>query len=197
MITNVIALPGLDRVKNNRGWFLLLGILLILVGWVAIGEAFFMTVFSMRILGWLMVFSGAAGAIHAWTKERGWGGFFFDLVTGILYVVGGFLILSNPTATAVVLTLLIAFLLIFEGLFRIIAAISVRAPNWGWTILHGFISLALGIMIWQRWPVAGLWVIGLFVGISLIFNGWSLVMLSMAVKHLPAHGAVPAKDRDS
>ena len=189
MITNVIALPGLDRVKNNRGWFLLLGILLILVGWVAIGEAFFMTVFSMRILGWLMIFSGAAGAIHAWTKERGWGGFFFDLVTGILYVVGGFLILSNLTATAVVLTLLIAFLLIFEGLFRIIAAISVRAPNWGWTILHGFISLALGIMIWQRWPVAGLWVIGLFVGISLIFRGFNWIGVGMALRSLPRPGA--------
>jgi uncharacterized membrane protein HdeD (DUF308 family) len=162
------------------------------VGWVAIGEAFIMTVFSMRILGWLMIFAGAAGVIHACAKERGWGGFFFDLLTGILYVVGGFLVLSNPRATAIVFTLLIAFLLIFEGLFRIIAAISVRAPNWGWTILHGFISLALGIMIWQRWPAAGLWMIGLFVGISLIFNGWSLVMLSLAVKHLPAEGGVPA-----
>lgn len=197
MNTNVITLPGLDKVKNNRGWFLFLGILLIFVGWVAIGEAFFMTVFSMRILGWLMIFSGAAGAIHACAKERGWGGFFFDLLTGILYVVGGFLVLSNPRATAVVFTLLIAFVLIFEGLFRIIAAIGVRAPNWGWTVLHGFISLALGIMIWQRWPLAGLWVIGLFVGISLIFNGWSLVMLSVAAKHLSAQGGVPATGRDS
>jgi uncharacterized membrane protein HdeD (DUF308 family) len=200
MTTQAIPLPGLEQVKKNRGWFLVLGILLILVGSAAIGEAFILTVFSMKILGWLMAFAGVAGAVHAFTMQRGWGGFFFDLLTGILYVVGGFMILANPGATAIVFTLLIAFLLIFEGLFRIIAGITVRAPNWGWTILHGIVTLVLGIMIWRQWPSAGLWVIGLFVGISLILNGWSLVMLSMAVKNLPTEDEsdngeeVPATD---
>jgi len=197
MSLQTVLLPGIERVKANRGWFMLLGILLVVVGSAAIGEALVMTIFSMRILGWLMVFAGAAGAVHAFALERGWGGFFFDLLSGVLYVVGGFMILMNPGASAVAFTLLIAFLLIFEGLFRIIAAITHRAPNWGWTIFHGAVTLALGIMIWQRWPVSGLKVIGLFVGISLILNGWSLIMLSAAVKKLPLGNDAVAENVES
>jgi len=79
------------------------------------------------------------------------------------------------------LTLIIAMFLLFEGLFRI----SVRYPNWGWLLLDGVVSLMLGLMIWRQWPLSGLWVIGLFVGIQRILNGWSLVMLSLAVKNVP------------
>jgi uncharacterized membrane protein HdeD (DUF308 family) len=193
MISQAVSLPGIEQVRKNRGWFLFLGILLIVVGSTAIGEAFILTVFSVRILAWLMIFAGLSGAVHAFAKQRGWGGFFFDLLTGILYVVGGFMILGNPKATAVVFTLMIAFILIFEGLFRVIAAFSVRPPNWSWMLLHGAVTLILGIMIWRQWPLSGLWVIGLFVGISMILNGWSLVMLSAAVKNLPA-GAAAAGD---
>jgi uncharacterized membrane protein HdeD (DUF308 family) len=75
--------------------------------------------------------------------------------------------------------------LMFDGLFRIVTAISVRYPNWGWMLLNGVVSLVLGIMIWRQWPLSGLWVIGLFVGIQMIFNGWSFVMLAVAAKNLP------------
>ncbi|MGI9242700.1 MAG: HdeD family acid-resistance protein [Verrucomicrobiales bacterium] len=186
MITATTSLPGIEQVRKNRGWFLFLGILLIVVGTIAIGETFLLPVFSIRLLAWLMIFAGVTEAVHAFAKQRGWGGFFFDLFTGILYVVGGFMILGNPAASAIVFTLIIAFILIFEGLFRVIAAATTRPPNWGWMLLHGGVTLMFGIMIWRQWPLSGLWVIGLFVGISMILNGWSLVMLSAAVKNMPA-----------
>jgi uncharacterized membrane protein HdeD (DUF308 family) len=189
MTTNSIQLVGLDQVRKHRGWFLLLGIVLILVGSTAIGEAVILTVFSMRFLGWLMVFAGVAGIVHAFSFGRGWGGFFIDLITGILYTVAGFMILANPAVSATVLTLLIAMMLIFEGLFRAIAAIIVRYPHWGWVLLNGAVTTFLGVLIWRQWPYSGLWVIGLYVGISMILNGWSLVMLSLSVKRLPAEGA--------
>ena len=164
---------------------MILGILLILAGSVAIGEAFIMTVFSMKFLGWLMIFAGVATAVHAFSLERGWGGFFLNLITGILYVVAGYIILSTPAQSAAVFTLLIAMILIFEGLFRAITAISARFPHWGWVCFSGVVTFLLGIMISRQWPVSGLWVIGLFIGINMILNGWSLVMLSIAVKNLP------------
>ena len=76
--------------------------------------------------------------------------------------------------------------MIFGGIFRIVVAIVIRFQNWVWLLLHGAINL-LGsrISIWQNWPLSGLWVIGLFVGIDMIFNGWSLVMLGIAAKRLP------------
>jgi uncharacterized membrane protein HdeD (DUF308 family) len=189
MTNNSIHHLGLDRVRQNRGWFLLLGIVLILIGSTAIGEAFILTAFSMTFLGWLMVFAGVAGAVHAFSFGRGWGGFFLDLITGVLYTVAGFMVLANPAASAVALTLLIALVLIFEGLFRAIAAVSIRYPHWGWVFFSGVVTTVLGFLIWRQWPSSGLWVIGLYVGINMILNGWSLVMLSLAVKNLPPEAA--------
>jgi uncharacterized membrane protein HdeD (DUF308 family) len=122
-------------------------------------------------------------AIHAFACKA-WGGFFVDLLTGILYTVAGFMIVANPGVAAVTLTLLLAMFLIFEGIFRVVVALVVRFPNWGWLLLHGVVDVILGICIWQSWPVSGLWVIGLFVGIDMLFNGWSLVMLGLAAKNL-------------
>jgi uncharacterized membrane protein HdeD (DUF308 family) len=102
-----------------------------------------------------------------------------------LYAVAGFLVMQHPLAASATLTLLIALMLIFGGIFRIVLSLMVRFPNWGWMLLHGVITLALGISIWNKWPADALWVIGLFVGIDMLFNGWSLVMLGFAAKGMP------------
>lgn len=185
--TNVSSV-GIEELKKQWGWFLALGILLIIGGSVAMGSAFLMTVFSMTLLGWMMICGGVLEAVHAFRCKE-WGGFFVDLLTGLLYVVVGFMIVANPGATAVTLTMLIAMFLIFGGIFRLVMALMVRFQNWGWLLLHGVVNLALGIFIWNRLPEAGLWMIGLFVGIDMMFNGWSLVMLSLVAKNLPTETA--------
>ena len=176
---------GLEQVSRRWGWYLALGILLVVLGTFAIGRSCLLTVVSVGVFGWLMIFAGVAEVVHSFWNGRGWGGFFIDLLSGLLYVVVGFMIVGNPASTAVALTLLIAMFLIFDGVFRIATALSVRNPNWGWVLFNGVVSLLLGIMIWRQWPLAGLWVIGLFIGIQMIFNGWSLVMLALAAKNLP------------
>jgi uncharacterized membrane protein HdeD (DUF308 family) len=184
VVTTELHLVGIHELRKRWGWFLALGILLVVLGMTALGSSIFMTLATMVFVGWLMIVSGIFQAVHAFTC-KGWSGFFIDLLTGLLYTVVGFMIVANPAATAITLTLLIAILLIFGGIFRIVVALSVRYPNWSWLLLHGVINLILGISIWQQWPLDGLWVIGLFVGIDMIFNGWSLVMLSLAAKNLP------------
>ncbi len=179
---------GLETLRSKWGYFLALGVLLILGGSIAIGSALLTTVFSVALLGWLVLVSGVLEAIHAFTCKA-WGGFFIDLLMGLLYAVVGFLMISNPGATAVALTLIISLLLMFAGVFRIVIAIAVRFPNWGWVLLNGVVTLLLGVCIWSQWPLSGLWVIGLFVGIELILNGWSLVMLGLVAKNLPEEPA--------
>jgi len=71
-----------------------------------------------------------------------------------------------------------------QGAFRIGAALSTRMDGWGMLLLSGIITLVLGLMIWNEWPLSGIWVIGLFVGIDLIFYGWWLVSLALSVRHL-------------
>lgn len=180
-----MGLVGFEELKKNHFWFVSLGILLIITGTIAAGEAFIMTVFSMKFLGWLLIIAGVATLFHAFAKERGWGGFFLDILTGVLYTLAGYLILSSPAASAVTLTLIIAYLLMFEGLFRVIAALTHQLPHRGWVFLSGLATMTLGFLIQWGWPLTGAWVIGLYVGVSMILNGWSLVMLSRAVKGLP------------
>lgn len=178
-----LHLAGLDELHRHSNWFLGLGIALIVLGVIAAGAAVTTTVVSLIFFGWLLIIGGVLEIADAvWRKT--WSGFFIDLLTGVLYAVVGFMVIANPGATAVGLTLLIAMFLIVGGIFRIVAALSARYPNWGWLVLHGVVSLLLGIFIWQGWPVSGLWIIGLFIGIELIFNGWALVMLGMATKRL-------------
>jgi uncharacterized membrane protein HdeD (DUF308 family) len=179
-----LASVGIEELKKKWGWFLALGILLIIGGTAAVGSAFLMTVFSMFFLGCLMIGGGILEAVHAFGCKK-WSGFFIDLLTGLLYVVVGFMVVANPGATAVALTLLITMFLIFGGIFRVVVALVVRYQNWGWLLLHGAVNLLLGIAIWNKWPSSGTWVIGLFIGIDMIFNGWSLVMLGLTAKNLP------------
>lgn len=179
-----LHLIGLGELHKRWGWFVGLGILLVVLGMMALGSSVMMTLATMVFVGWLMVGGGVLQAVHAFTC-KGWSGFFIDLLSGILYTVVGFMIIANPGATAVTLTLLISMFLIFGGIFRIATAISVRFHNWIWLLLHGVINLLLGTSIWQQWPLSGLWVIGLFIGIDMLCNGWSLVMLGLAAKNLP------------
>jgi len=181
---------GLEELRHSWGWYIGLGIVLIILGAIALGRTFIVTVASVMFFGWLLIAGGLIEAVHAFWRER-WSGFFLDLFSGILYVVVGFMIVANPGASAAALTLLIAMFLIFGGIFRVVMALAARYPHWGWMLLHGGINLLLGVLIWRQWPVSGLWVIGLFVGIELLLNGWSLIMLGLAAKHLPRQ--VPAQ----
>jgi len=161
-------------------WF---GALLVVLGVIATSAAPFLTLASMVLIGGLLMVVGILQGIHAFAYRR-WGGFFVDLLASVLYLALGFLMIANPGATAEALTLLIALFLIFGGIFRIVIASMIRFHNAAWLVLHGAINLLLGILIWQQWPMSGHVIIGLFLGIDLIFNGLSLVMLGLAAKKL-------------
>jgi uncharacterized membrane protein HdeD (DUF308 family) len=176
---------GLETLRRRWGWYLALGVALIALGAFAIGHSVTMTAVAVLTFGWVLIIGGVLEAVHAFWR-KGWGGFFLDLAVGILYFVVGFMIVANPAASAVALTLLVAMFLIVGGIFRGVMAVAVRYPNWIWMLLHGIVSLLLGVLIWQRWPIAGLWVIGLYIGIEMIFNGSSLVMLGLAARKLPS-----------
>jgi uncharacterized membrane protein HdeD (DUF308 family) len=93
-------------------------------------------------------------------------------------VVGAILI-SNPAVGALTLTLVLAVFLLVGGLMRMFDAIASQAPQRGWMILDGAVSVLLGILLWVHWPVSALWFIGFAIGVGLIFRGWSWVMLAL------------------
>jgi uncharacterized membrane protein HdeD (DUF308 family) len=177
--------------KRSWGWFLALGIIEIILGTMAVGASFVATLATVLVFGWLLLFGGAVSALHAFWRKQ-WKGFFLDLAMGVLYIVAGMMMVGNPAEAAVTLTLLIAMFLLVGGIFRIIVALSGHFEHWGWVLLNGLITAGLGILIWRQWPLSGLWVIGLFVGIEMIMYGWSLVMLSMVARGAGRTAGTPA-----
>lgn len=175
----------LRDLRHKWGWFLALGIILIVLGVMALIVIPAATIATVMILGWLMAFSGVIEAVHAF-QLRGWGGMFLHLIAGIAGVLIGLLIVTHPVAGALAWTLLFAAFFTVIGLFRLIAAARLKFPNWGWAAFDGAITTLLGISLWAAWPWSGLWFLGLAVGISLILRGWSHVMLAFAVRSLGA-----------
>jgi uncharacterized membrane protein HdeD (DUF308 family) len=174
----------LEVIRGNWGWILALGIILIVIGTIAVVMPLMASLASAVAFGALLALGGITQLIGAfWTRD--WSGFFLSLLMGVLYLVLGVLFLRDPGDALLAMTLLLACVLMVGGLFRIIGSLMYRFPHWGWTLAGGVINLVLGLLIWQQWPAAALWVIGLFVGIDLIFTGWTWVMLALAVRNLP------------
>jgi len=120
--------------------------------------------------------------VYAFHQSK-WTGILLHVVNGVLSVVAGFLLVTNPAAGALVLTLLMAMFFMIGGLFRIITPVVMHLPHRGWLLLSGVVTLLLGVFIWRQLPGAAVWVIGTLVGIDMIFIGWSWVMLALAARN--------------
>lgn len=174
-------LRQIEHVSRNWGWFLFLGIALIILGAAAVAYAGYTTLVTVFLLGILLIIGGFLQIVQAFYAHR-WSGVFLSLLVGILYLVTGFLCLYRPETSAVSLTLLIATICLVGGLFRMIGSVLIRFQHWGWVFFNGLITFILGLLILSEWPYSGLWVIGLFIGIDLILSGWTWVVLSLAAR---------------
>jgi uncharacterized membrane protein HdeD (DUF308 family) len=179
-----------SRVGNPEGlreiWAFLVGLgaALMVLGVVAISSSFIATLATILVFGLLLVL-GSLFQIVAALWGRSWRGGFLHLVAGVLYLIVGVFLIDQPIEAALGVTLLIAIGLLVNGILRIIMPISERFDGWGWMLLSGVLSVALGVAIWRQWPLSGLWVIGLFVGIEMLASGLSWVMFGLSVRSQP------------
>lgn len=181
-----------EMLRSQWKWFLALGIALVVFGTIAIGSACVATVAATVLFGFLMLAAGVTEIVSSFWAGR-WSGTLVHLLIGVLYTVVGLIVIDHPANAAIQLTLIIAIFLIFGGIFRIVFALSERFTGWGWVLLNGAVTLLLGMLVYKQWPASGLWVIGLFVGIEMIFNGWAWVMLALGLKqNLASSKAVTA-----
>lgn len=172
-------------ILRHRGWFLAFGIIMVLLGMAAISWSFMteVTIAATWVFGVLLLGAGLAELVSVFRagpdQHRG-----MHALVGVLYTVTGFMVVDEPGKSALQLTLVIAFLLIIGGLFRIVLAISEPIAGRGWIFFNGLVSLLLGVMIYKQWPASGLWVIGLFLGIELLMNGWVWIGLALGMRQL-------------
>jgi uncharacterized membrane protein HdeD (DUF308 family) len=169
------------------GLFCALGLVSVLVGVLAIAAPHLATEWFVFVLGVLLLVSGITEVIHA-VMVRHWRGLALHLLAAALYLFVGLFILEAPDRAAAVLTLLLAAGFLVGGLLRSAFAIVMRFPAWTWVLFNGAVDLLMGILILSGWPGSANWVIGLFVGIDLLFHGWSWVVLGLRVRT-----AVPAE----
>jgi uncharacterized membrane protein HdeD (DUF308 family) len=177
----------LTALRGNWLWFVVLGVALIVLGFIALSSVVIASLATAFIIGLLLLLGGLSEIIGAFWC-RGWSGYFLHLLSGVLSIIIGVLFLRTPVDALLALTLLLACLLMVGGVFKIIAALSHRFAAWGWPLVSGLIDLILGVMIWSEWPASALWVIGLFVGISLVFRGANWIGLGLALRRLRGPG---------
>lgn len=192
--SNSLAAAALEEMRVLRDrwmWFLLLGIAMVVLGSIAIGWACLanLTIAATWLFGFLLLAGGIGEIIHAFSVGR-WSGTLLHMLIGVLYIVVGFMIIEDPGDSAILLTKIISIFLMVGGLFRIVAALSQRFSGWGWVLLNGAVTLLLGVLVYKQLPVSGLWFIGLYIGIDMIMNGWSYVMLGLTLKQMPERPAL-------
>jgi uncharacterized membrane protein HdeD (DUF308 family) len=170
------------ELEKNWGWLLAFGILSIVLGTIGLGMTFMLTEFTIVFFGVLLVVGGVFQLLDA-LKCRGWKSTAWHVLIALLYVGGGLLMVLHPVLASVSLTLFLAWILIAVGILRGLMAFQLRpAKGWWWALLSGIVSIALGGLILAQWPESGLWVIGLFVAIELIVNGWSYLFIALAAR---------------
>lgn len=147
-----------------------LGIVLIVAGIAVLGDIAIATLISTLFIGGVAIVVGAFEIVHAfWTK--GWGGFLWQILLGVLYVAFGVVLVSQPLAGALVLTLVLGMLLLISGFIRIVLSIT-HWKDVGWIMLvSGVFGVLAGLVILTGFPMSGLWVLGLVLGIDLISHG--------------------------
>ena len=180
------ATPLVTIAKQSIGWSIALSVLMILAGILAIVVPVAAGIAVTVFIGWLLVFSGAAHLVFAW-HTRTTGGFIWELLLGIAYILVGAYVLSHPVAGLASLTLALAIYLFAKGILELVLSFRLRPMAAStWLLLDGVITLILAILIWRSWPSSSPWVIGTLVGISMLFSGVSRLMLSMGARRLVA-----------
>lgn len=165
-------------VRSHRAAFTALGIALIFLGAFAFVATVLFTVAAVVVLGCLLLLAGLVQIVQA-ARGRQHGNAGLMVLAGIVYLIAGALLLFNPLAGALTITIILAAFLIVAGIVRLVHAFSSRTyGKWGWWAAAGVLDVVLGLLIWAQWPVSGLWVLGLFVGIDMIFEGVAYITVA-------------------
>jgi uncharacterized membrane protein HdeD (DUF308 family) len=174
----------LAPLRAKSGWIIALGVVYVIAGLIALGSVVFATVVTVYVVGFMMLIAGVAEVINAF-QVKSWGRFLFWLLLGALYIVAGFATFENPLLAAAALTLLLGAALVVSGVMRIILAFSLQAEApWIWVAVSGVITLILGLIILAHWPVSGLYILGIFLGVDLVIAGASWIGIGFGLKRL-------------
>ncbi len=178
--------------QKHWRWIFALGTVSLALGVLAIIAPFISALTFKVAIGTIFIVGGMAHAIYSfWARE--WGGFLFELFGGVLYLLIGLTLWANPGAGALLVALLLAILLVMQGVVQLALSFELRPMfSWSWIFISGIVSVLLGALIWLPWPGSSFSLIGFLVAISLLFRGWSTVILGLSTRYPTEHEPVTA-----
>jgi uncharacterized membrane protein HdeD (DUF308 family) len=174
---------GIRALRSKWGWIVGFGVFSVIAGLIALGSGVMLaTATAVLIIGFMMLMAGVVEVVAAF-NARDWGHRIVWLLLGVLYVFAGFVCIQNPFQAATLLTLMLGIALIVGGLLRVFLATRMKQGTpWGWVVASGIISFLLGLMIVAKWPVSSAYVLGIFLGVDLIFMGTGWITIGLALK---------------
>ena len=173
-----------DTLRAHWRLYVFQGVLMIILGVLAVAAPAFATLTVDIYVGWLFLISGVLGLI-AMFSARNVPGFLWTLVTALLSIVVGGVLVWKPVEGALSLTIVLTAFFIVEGVFQAAAALIYRdaiPSTWGWLLASGLADLALAAIIVAGWPGTAAWVLGLLVGVNLLTTGWAVVMVAFGAR---------------
>jgi uncharacterized membrane protein HdeD (DUF308 family) len=173
--------------KKITGWYLVAAVLFIVLGMFSIAEPGIAGLGVTLLVGWLLVFGSG---MHFLSAFHGGGArhVIFHILIGVLYLLGGLYFVSHPVLAIGTLTLLLAGIILAEGVFEVVAYFRMRAEGASsWMLLNAIVTLLLGGLIWFHWPSSSVWAIGILVGVNLLMTGITRLMFGLAARKLLQH----------
>jgi uncharacterized membrane protein HdeD (DUF308 family) len=162
-------------------FFLIEGVVLVILGCLAIIVPQIATIAAEVLVGWLILLSGIVGLV-ATLRMRSAPGFWWSLLSAILGIVAGIVLLRWPLSGALSLTLILTAFLAVEGIASIFFALEHKrelSGRWGMMLVSGIVDLVLAVMIFVGLPGTAVWAIGLLIGINMVFGGSALIAMAL------------------
>jgi uncharacterized membrane protein HdeD (DUF308 family) len=181
----------LQSFRDHWVLFLVEGIVLVVLGLLAILVPAFATLAVAILIGWLFLISGVVGLITTFMARQA-PGFWWAIISGVLGIAAGIILLMRPVSGAISLTLLLIAFFVIEGVATILYAMEHKnelSGRWGWMLASGVIDLVLAVMIFAGLPSTAAWALGLLVGINMLFGGTALSAMAL---HARAGGEASA-----
>jgi uncharacterized membrane protein HdeD (DUF308 family) len=176
------------KVSKSAKWW---GIAVLILGMLAIIAPFATGLSVVLMVGVLMIAAGVAQIFYAFGSDS-FGAGVLRFVFSVLVIVTGGLLLTRPGAGLAAITLFLAAWFVVDGAYALIAAFRWKPnPGWGWMLTSGIVSIVLGLMIYNQFPASAIWVVGVLVGIRLMFAGMTMIAMGSAAGRLAriGHGA--------
>jgi uncharacterized membrane protein HdeD (DUF308 family) len=171
-----------DVLKGVTGMSIGLAVLMIVLGFLAVALPLATGIGVAILVSWIVVFGGFTYVAYAFAA-KGAGAFLWRMLIGIVYVIGGFYLVFHPGLALESLTLVLAAILVAEGVLQMVVFFKFRSlPGSGWVLFDGIMTLLLGFLIGYPWPLSSAWAIGTLVGINLLVSGFTRLMYSIAVR---------------